>query len=329
MRKTCRACSGKAATMADQNASVRPYKAVCFDLDGTLLPFDMKEFLDGYFARLATFMVAKGADPARLKESLNAGTYAMTKNNGPHTNEAVYWSTFMALINKDVPAEQQRSQEEWVALFTEFYETQFSKIGQDVQPSQHMINAVATLAAKGYPLLLTTMPLFPPLAVKLRLGWAGLDAGLFCRLTNYENSRAAKPSLRYYAENLAAMGLSGHDVLMVGNNTVEDLAFCKLGADAYLVTDFLLDPVGLDLQTVKHGTFADFAAWVQQLPDCADPVGEVATGALDVDLIDAVLQSNAQLSADQQQAAQREAAAAERFNAQAAGELAPAPAPAE
>ena len=32
------------------------------------------------------------------------------------------------------------------------------------------------------------------------------------------------------------------DVLMVGNNTVEDLGIRSLGADAFLVTDHLLDP---------------------------------------------------------------------------------------
>ena len=60
-----------------------------------------------------------------------------------------------------------------------------------------------------------------------------------------------KPKLAYYAENVAACGLAGEDVLMVGNNTVEDLAIRGLGADAFLVTDHLLDPdEGFDLASV-------------------------------------------------------------------------------
>ena len=62
-----------------------------------------------------------------------------------------------------------------------------------------------------------------------------------------------KPRPLYYAENLAAAGVDGADVLMVGNNTVEDLSFMHLGADGYLVTDWLLDPAGFDLASGRRG----------------------------------------------------------------------------
>ena len=48
--------------------------------------------------------------------------------------------------------------------------------------------------------------------------------------------------------------MAPEDILMVGNNTREDLAAMKLGLDAYLVTDWLLDPDGFDIESVKHGT---------------------------------------------------------------------------
>ncbi|MFR1638281.1 MAG: hypothetical protein ACLSVD_03375 [Eggerthellaceae bacterium] len=57
---------------------------------------------------------------------------------------------------------------------------------------------------------------------------------------------------------------------MVGNNTVEDLAIRGLGADAFLVTDHLLDPdEGFDLPSST-------APWRvrrlgRALPACADP----------------------------------------------------------
>ncbi|MDO4503368.1 MAG: HAD family hydrolase [Coriobacteriia bacterium] len=306
--------------MTQTTTATRAYRAVCFDLDGTLLAMDMEEFLGGYFARLARFMVKHGADPDRLKMALNAGTRSMGQNNGPRTNEQAYWDTFMELIGKDAPEQEQRTKEEWIELFTEFYQTDFDLVGEGVVPDAHMVRAVQTLAQKGYPLLLTTTPLFPLMAVERRLGWAGLDPSLFCRVTNYENSSAAKPSLRYYAENLAAMGLEGADVLMVGNNTVEDLAFCKLGADAFLMTDYLIDPIDLDLSTVKHGSAQEFAAWVDALPACADPVADVATEALDPQVVEATLERCAQMSAEQQQAAQDEAEATKRYYAKVMGQ---------
>ena len=111
--------------------------------------------------------------------------------------------------------------------------------------------------------------------------WAGVDASKFARVTSFENYTSVKPKLAYYAENVAACGLSGDAVLMVGNNTVEDLAIRGLGADAFLVTDHLLDPTeGFDLGSVKHGTMEEFAAWAEERPPCADPAQGVEAGAV-------------------------------------------------
>ena len=55
---------------------------------------------------------------------------------------------------------------------------------------------------------------------------------------------------------------------MVGNNTREDLAAMQLGLDGYLVTDWLLNPDGFDIETVKHGSLADFLKFAEALPAC-------------------------------------------------------------
>lgn len=250
--------------------SERDYRAVCFDLDGTLLPMDIKEFLGAYFKRIGAFAGAQGLDAERFIGALNKGVEAMLANSEGRTNEAVFWEVFAEEYGaEDLAAMDVR------AVCDDFYENDFGRIGDDVAPNPHVARAVDALKAKGYPLVLTTMPLFPRRAVEHRLEWAGLDPASFDRLTTYENSTSTKPHLAYYSENLDAMGLSGEDVLMVGNNTVEDLAFMQLGADAFLVTDWLLDPVGFDLDTVKHGTFEQFADWAEALPDCKNPARDI------------------------------------------------------
>lgn len=267
------------------------YRAVCFDLDGTLLPQDIDEFLSGYFGALGAKMVAEGVPADAFKYALGAGTKAMAAHNDTKTNEQVYWETFRATLNK-VAGNEIFPMDKWMALFTDFYENEFGSIGDKVNPDQNMVDAVAELKAKGYPLMLTTMPLFPPQAVAWRLKWAGLEEGQFERITHYENSTAAKPSLRYYAENLAAMDIAGSDILMVGNNTVEDLAFTKLGADAFIVTNHLLDPIGFDLSQIKHGDSQAFLEWVRQLPACENPLQGVNTGLVDPALTDAAFEAN-------------------------------------
>lgn len=237
----------------------KPYKAICFDLDGTLLPMDIDKFLHDYYKGIGAFAGKSGLDAGKFIEALDSGVKAMMTHEDAKTNHDVFWDAFFAIY----PESQPRAQE----IATEFYETDFDHIGSDVVPNPAVARAIAILQEKGYPLVLTTMPMFPKRAVEKRLGWAGVDPSAFIHMTSYENSTSIKPKLAYYQENLDMLGLSGEDVLMVGNNTLEDLAFCKLGADAYLVTDHLLDPIEFDIDTVKHGIFEDFCEWVEDLPD--------------------------------------------------------------
>lgn len=270
----------------------RRYRAICFDLDGTLLPMDIDEFMREYFGRIAKFMGKRGVDADRFLSALKAGTRSMAMHVTDETNEEAYWKTFFDEVGS-LPF----SEDEMRLFANEFYDTDFVHIGDGFEANPLAAQVLKTLENKGYPLVLTTMPMFPRRAVEHRLAWAGVDPAIFKRITNYSNSKSVKPRQTYYAENLAAMGLSGRDVLMVGNNTMEDLSFLDLGADGYLVTDCLLDPVGYDMDTVKHGPFSDFAKWVDSLPECANPATDINDGviafaatkdALDTNLLDGV-----------------------------------------
>lgn len=265
----------------------RAYRAIFFDLDGTLLPMDIDAFLRAYFDGIARYVGARGLDAQAFQAGLGQGTRAMTKHEAGQVNADVFWDEFFKHVDARAV--------DWRAVCDDYYEDDFGRIGEGVEPSAPMVRAVRTLGEKGYPLLLTTMPLFPARAVAWRLAWAGLSPELFARVTTYDNSTAIKPQLEYYAENLAACGASGADVLMVGNNTVEDVAAADLGADVFLVTDYLLDPVpgGFDLEAVKHGTAEQFAAWVDALPVCERPVAGVDAGVVSADAREAVLAASA------------------------------------
>lgn len=253
----------------------RAYRAVCFDLDGTLLPMELEGFLQGYFGRLGEYAAARGEDAKQMLGAVNTGVKAMTGNKGEGTNADVFWRKFSELMG------ERWETRDWGAFFTEFYEGPFGEIGQTMVANPAAARAVRTLKDKGYPLVLTTMPLFPREAVEWRLRWAGVDPADFERITVFDNSCSAKPHLDYYEENVKALGVPAEDVLMVGNNTVEDLAFCKLGADAFLVTDCLLDSVGFDLSTVRHGSLEEFADWVESLPVCTSPAEGIVAGKVD------------------------------------------------
>lgn len=283
--------------------AARAYRAVFFDLDGTLLPMELDEFLGTYYRRLAGFVGAHGYDVESFVPALNAGIKTMMAIDDGRANADKFWEAFFARF--DAPKEDMRP------LVDRFYREEFGRIGENVAPNEHMVAAVNALAEKGYPLVLATMPLFPRVAVEWRLRWAGVDPAAFSRITTFENSASTKPKLAYFAENLAACGLRGEDVLMAGNNTVEDLAILGLGADAFLVTDHLLDPAHLDLATVKHGSTAEFAAWAKALPACADPAQGVDDGMMPQDRVKEVLDRDASAEAIAAEGEARRAAQAE------------------
>lgn len=257
------------------------YRALFFDLDGTLLPMEIDEFMRTYFASLGAYVARFGVSPEAFMAGMKAGIKNMAAHDDGRPNAEAYWEGFFAHVDENAC--------DWPAELDYYYEHEFGKIGADVVPNPAAARAIDALAAKGYPLVLATMPMFPERAVRWRLAWAGIDPDKFARLTHFQNSTSVKPKPAYYAENLAACGVSGEDVLMVGNNTVEDLGIRALGTDAFLVTDHLLDPTdGFDLATVKHGTMEEFAAWVEALPVCANPATTI-----EADLVDAAARETA------------------------------------
>lgn len=284
----------------------RTYRAICFDLDGTLLPMDIDAFMGAYFKRIAAFMGAHGVDADLFMKGLMAGTKAMATHTDGRVNADVFWDTFYGIYG-GTPEERERV----LALATRFYTEEFPHIGDDFEAPPAAANVVRMLKEKGYPLLLTTMPMFPQVAVEHRLGWAGVDPASFERITHYENSKSVKPHQTYFAENLAAMGLSGNDVLMVGNNTMEDFAFLDLGVEPYLITDWLLNPIDLDVNTLRHGTMEEFEAWVAALPQCTDPVESVETGVISHEAMEAALEANAVREIDLEDAADKAAQVAD------------------
>lgn len=253
----------------------KKYRAICFDLDGTLLGMDIDEFMMAYFSRIAKWATKNGLDPEKFMTALKSGTKAMALSNDDSLNKDVFWDEFYKVYGKE-NLEGVDAQE----IADRFYLEDFPHIADGFQANPIVSKTIDILKAKGYPLVLTTMPMFPLQAVKHRLNWAGVDPASFERITTYENSKTTKPRQTYFAENLAAMGLRGEEVLMVGNNTMEDLAFLDLGADGYLVTDWLLDPVGYDMGTIKHGTFEEFSKWASELCDCENPVKTISNDSV-------------------------------------------------
>ena len=248
-------------------------RAVFFDLDGTLLPMDLDEFIQSYFCAIGAYVDGQGLDVDAFSAGFARGMRKMAHHDPAITNCQAFWNEFFQWADAEAY--------DWQTILLRFYSEEFPLVGKDVVPNPASARVVQLLVEKGYPVVLATMPYFPLPAVEERLGWANVDKGAFARITHYENSRASKPDEFYYAEQLVACGLRADEVLMVGNNTVEDGSFAQMGAHLYLATDWLLNPNGITLDDVPHGSMAEFATWVEQLPDCENPATDIARGLVD------------------------------------------------
>lgn len=247
------------ATVSEDQLAPRSYTTVFFDLDGTLLPIDTKTFMKGYMASIGRFMAEHGLDAEAGGEALFAGVMAMGQNDGSATNRDAFWKVFCERMGK--------SAEEWEPLFMDYYLNRFDEVGAGVEANPASAAAVRALKERGYRLAVTTMPMFPLVAVEARLRWAGLNPEDFAFITTYENSTSVKPYEAYYAEALGRAGVTGKEVLMVGNHNREDGGATKVGCDIYFVTDHLIETEdGLDVSACKHGTMEEFARFCEALP---------------------------------------------------------------
>ena len=232
-------------------------KMVMFDLDGTLLPMDMDEFTGGYFKLLAKKMAPYGYEADALVKAVWHGTAAMVKNDGKCSNEDAFWKDFSGTYGDKALEDK--------ALFDDFYANEFVGARDVCGYNPKASETVRWIKEQGWRVVLATNPLFPAIATKARIGWAGLDPDEFEFYTTYENIGFCKPNPDYYSEVLQRTGLEAQECLMVGNDVGEDMIAADLGMDVFLLTDCLINKNGEDITKYPHGGFDDLKAYLQNI----------------------------------------------------------------
>lgn len=231
------------------------FKAIFFDLDGTLLPLDLDSFMQNYFQRLADHF-AHLCDPKDFQGYIWHATQAMIKDNRPHaSNEQVFMEAFLPLVKH--PAEQ------LLPMFDQFYHSTFDKLAHCATPTPLARQVVKAVIDRGCRVVLATNPLFPKAATKTRMAWANIADLPWELVTTYENSNFCKPNPAYFAEILRKTNLQASEVLLVGNDPVEDLSVSELGMKTYLVTDWLVKRDQSPYQPTGTGTLAEFHQLVE------------------------------------------------------------------
>lgn len=222
---------------------------VLFDLDGTLLPMDMKNFAKLYFESLADCMGDLNS-PKELVSAVLASTEEMVQNVEYTTNEEVFMADFTNRINGDIEVYNQR--------FDMFYDTEYFKAKEAVSENQIMKKAVSLLKGKGYKLVIATNPLFPLKAIEHRIRWAGFEPSDFEYISHFEKNHYCKPQIQFYEEVLKDIDKTPEECMMVGNDVQEDLVAGKLGIKTFLIKDCLIHRTSDKIEADYQGNYEDF-----------------------------------------------------------------------
>ena len=113
--------------------------------------------------------------------------------------------------------------------------------------------------------VLATNPIFPMVATRQRIAWAGLTEKDFELCTTYENIGVSKPNPAYYTEIAKRIGVAPEECLMVGNDVAEDMVAEKAGMKVFLLTDCLLNKNDADISCYPQGGFEDLQNYLKLL----------------------------------------------------------------
>ena len=235
------------------------YQAILFDLDGTLLPMDFDVFSKGYLSLLARAVAPLGYEASTMLPAMWKGVGAMMKNDGSRPNVDAFWEVFSEQLGKDARRD--------TPYFDAFYDDEqgFHKAIAFTEPTPLAAKAVELARTKAGHVVLATNPLFPEVAVRSRLKWAGVSYDSFDLVTDYANSTTCKPNPAYFLEITGKLGVDPCKCLMIGNNVQEDIEAARAaGLDTFLLTDCLISKDG-SLPDCPKGSFSDLIDFLDAL----------------------------------------------------------------
>jgi HAD superfamily hydrolase (TIGR01549 family) len=223
-------------------------EGILFDLDGTLLQIDINELIGDYFSALAPVIAPiLGVDEKTAMALVGGGVEAMIE---PHegTNQEVFDAFLREHTGVDLGEEANRR------TIEDFYREVFPTLQGSARPVEGAREAIEATQSRGLPIAIATHPIFPALATKARLEWAGLGDLDLPVVSSYENSSSTKPHPSYFEEMAQRIGVDPPNCVMIGDDPVLDMSAAQTGMMTFFVGE---NP---DVEATWRGTLADFIA---------------------------------------------------------------------
>lgn len=207
-------------------------EAVLFDLDGTLLDIDfpglMREYLGGLAPVVADLL---DVSPRMAVDLVIEGTEAMQSAHPGQTNKEAFDSYLLGRTGVDIndPTPEK--------VLSTFYREVFPTYGTCHGPFADTRRAVETCLALELPIGIATQPVFPEVATRARMRWAGLDTFDLPIVSTYETFSWTKPYPEYFLAMAHRMGVDPACCLMVGDDAILDMAAADVGMTTFYVGD--------------------------------------------------------------------------------------------
>lgn len=203
-------------------------KYLLLDLDGTLIQFDLETFISKYLY-LIQKCFSEYDCAISVPQWILEGTEMMLSNDGSMTNKDKFVRYFRSKSGL--------SEEKIWEIFLHFYKTNYNQLKRITKPIEGAKEFLEEVNRRGYQLIIATQPVFPEIAIKKRLQWAGVDHIPYQLITHIENMSVCKPDERYFTRILEKLKATPEQCLMIGNDIEMDKASEKVGIRCYLLND--------------------------------------------------------------------------------------------
>jgi FMN phosphatase YigB (HAD superfamily) len=206
------------------------FDALLFDLDGTLIDFDFREFIKVYLGAASQFFLDLIPNPEKFYQEIMKSTDVMeTADNDDTTSLDDFLIDFCPKFEADCDKIKDR--------FLLFYQTEYEVVKPIITQMEGAPNLLMNIR-KSFPetiMVLATNPVFPFVAVKRRMEWGGIPEDVFDLITHAENSRYCKGNKKYWTEIVEKIGVKPQKSLMIGNDGFRDMVAKKYGFNTFLI----------------------------------------------------------------------------------------------
>jgi len=225
---------------------------VLSDLDDTLISTNMDRFFPDYFIGLGNALKDLGSTKAIRKQIFHA-VDQMEHNQDPGMLlSEIFAENFYSPLGTTEAAHK--------GNILNFYREEYPKLKHLTTFRPEAPELIEWCEQHNILFAIATNPVFPKVATRERIIWAGLNPEAFPYFTTYEHFHFTKPNMAYYAECLGRLGWPEGKVVMIGDDPIRDIEPMQaLGFPTFQIHHEKNGYKG------NEGTIADVKHWLESI----------------------------------------------------------------